>query len=118
MISLIIGELKCATNSVYKFTAVNEDCIDIIVKKLKSKSSTGYDNISNILIKHARTILVKPLTLLVNQIIHTCEFPRQLKIGRVKPLYKKVISQVSQIIATYLCYLLFQKFLRMSLHHN
>ena len=76
-------------NSVFKFTAVNEDCIDKIVKKLKSKSSTGYDNISNILIKHARTILVKPLTLLANQIIHTGEFPRQLKIARVKPLYKK-----------------------------
>ena len=81
--------LRQKANSVFKFTAVNEDCIDKIVKKLKSKSSTGYDNISNILIKHARTILVKPLTLLANQIIHTGEFPRQLKIARVKPLYKK-----------------------------
>ena len=34
-------------NSVFKFTEVNEDCIDKIIKKLKSKSSTGYDNISN-----------------------------------------------------------------------
>ena len=76
------------TNSVFKFTAVNEDCIEKIVEKLKSKFSTGYD-ISNILIKHARTILVKPLTLLANQIIHTGEFPRQLKIARVKPLFKK-----------------------------
>ena len=76
-------------NTVFKFTVVNEECIDKIIKKLKSKSSTGYDNISNKLIKHARTILVKPLTLLANQIIHTGEFPRQLKIARVKPLYKK-----------------------------
>ena len=77
------------TNTVFKFTVVNEECIDKIIKKLKSKSSTSYDNISNKLIKHARTILVKPLTLLANQIIHTGEFPRQLKIARVKPLYKK-----------------------------
>ena len=71
-------------------------------------------NISNILIKHARTILVKPLTLLAKQIIHTGEFSRQLKIARVKPLYKKkMISQVCQIIAPYICYLLFQNFLRM-----
>ena len=61
----------------------------ISFKKLKSKSSTGYDKISNKLIKHARTVLVKPLTLLANQIIHTGEFPRQLKIARVKPLFKK-----------------------------
>ena len=76
-------------NTVFKFTVVNEECIDKIIKKLKSKSSTGYYNISNKLIKHARTILVKPLTLLANQIIHTGKFPRQLKIARVKPLYKK-----------------------------
>ena len=76
-------------NTVFKLTVVNEECIDKIIKKLKSKSSTGYDNISNKLIKHARTILVKPLTLLANQIIHTGEFPRQLKIARVKSLYKK-----------------------------
>ena len=37
---------------------------------MKSKSSTGYDNNSNKLINHARAILVKPLTLLTNQIIH------------------------------------------------
>ena len=47
-------------NSVFKFTTVNVDCINKIIKKLKSKSSTGYDNISNKLIKHARTVLVKP----------------------------------------------------------
>ena len=37
-------------NTVFKFTVVNEECIDKIIKKLKSKSSTGYDNISNKLI--------------------------------------------------------------------
>ena len=76
-------------NTVSKFTVVNEECIDKIIKKIKLKYSTGYDNISNKLIKHARTILVKPLTLLANQIIHRGEFPRQLKIARMKPLYKK-----------------------------
>ena len=54
-------------DSVFKFSEVNEDK----------------------LIKHARAILVKLLTLLTNQIIHTGLFPRQLKIARVKPLFKK-----------------------------
>ena len=58
-----------------------------LLKKLISKSSTGYDNISNILTKHARTILVKSLTVVANLITHTGEFPRQLKITRIKPLY-------------------------------
>ena len=56
---------------------------------MKSKSSTGYDNISNKLIENDREVLIKPLTLLMNQIIHTGEFPKQLKIARVKPLFKK-----------------------------
>ena len=56
---------------------------------MKSRSSTGYDNISNKLIKSAKDVLNKPLTLLMNQIIHTGEFPKQLKIAKVKPLFKK-----------------------------
>ena len=50
-------------NTNFTFTAVNEECIDTIVKNMKSKSSTGYDEISNKLIKQARSGLVKPLTL-------------------------------------------------------
>ena len=56
---------------------------------MKSKSSTGYDNISNKLIKSTKDVLIKPLTLLMNQIIHTGEFPKQLKIAKVNPLFKK-----------------------------
>ena len=71
------------------FTEVSEKCIDSIIKNMKSKSSTGYDNISNKLIKSAKDVLIKSLTLLMNQIIHTGEFPKQLKIAKVKPLFKK-----------------------------
>ena len=58
---------------------------------MKSKSSTGYDNISNKLVNSAKDVLIKSLTLLNNQIIRTCtvEFPKQLKIAKVKPLFKK-----------------------------
>ena len=76
-------------NTNFTFTAVNEECIDTIVKNMKSNSSTGYDEISNKLIKQARSVLVKLLTLLMNQIIYTGEFPDQLKLSRVKPLFKK-----------------------------
>ena len=81
--------LSNRTNTIFNFTEVNEECIDRIINKMKSKSSTGYDNISNKLIKSARDVLIKPLTLLMNQIIHTGEFPKHLKIAKVKPLFKK-----------------------------
>ena len=57
-------------DSVFKFSEVNEDCIDKIIKNLKSKSSTGYDNISNKLIKHARAILVMFFMLYARDILH------------------------------------------------
>ena len=77
------------TNTVFNFSEVSEECIDSIIKNMKSKSSTGYDNISIKLIKSAKDFQIKPLTLLMNQIIHTAEFPKQLKIAKVKPLFKK-----------------------------
>ena len=58
------------------------------ITKLKSKSSYGYDNISNKLITSAGHILVKPLTVIVNQSLHTGIYPSQLKLSRVKPLFK------------------------------
>ena len=76
------------SNVLFNFSPVNEDCIGSIIKKLKSKSSYGYDEISNNLIKHACSSLVKPLTLIVNQVLHTGVFPRQLKTSRVKPVHK------------------------------
>ena len=68
----------------FRFTSVNQDCIGNIIINLKSKSSYRYDGISNTLIKHASSGLVKPLTLIVNQVLHTGIFPRQLKTSRVK----------------------------------
>ena len=62
-------------NTNFTFTAVNEECIDTMVKNMKSKSSRGYGEISNEFIKQARSVLVKPLTLFMNQLIHTGEFP-------------------------------------------
>ena len=79
--------LNNRTNIVFNFTEVSEECIASIIKNMKS--STGYDNISNKRIKSAKDVLIKPLTLLMNQIIHTGEFPKQLKIAKVKPLFKK-----------------------------
>ena len=64
-------------NTIFNFTEVNEESIDSIIKNMKSKSSTGYDNISNKLVKSGKTVLIKLLTLLMNQIVHTGEFPKQ-----------------------------------------
>ena len=75
-------------NVLFEFSPVSEDCIGNIPKNLKSKSSYGYDEISNNLIKHASDSLIKPLTLIVNQILYTGIFPWPLKLSHVKPIHK------------------------------
>ena len=59
-----------------------------IIENLKNKTSTGIDGLSNQLIKMAKNVLVKPLTIIINQMIVTGIFPDQLKISKVIPLYK------------------------------
>ena len=59
-----------------------------IINKLKNKSSYGHDNISNKLIKCSKDVLAKPLTMLINQTLHTGMFPCDLKLSKVKPLFK------------------------------
>lgn len=86
--------LNSEINSRFTFNTVDEHQISEIINKLKNKSSYGHDNISNKLLKHSRDILIKPLTLLINQTLTTGEFPSELKISRVKPLYKS--GDVSQ----------------------
>ena len=91
-------------NVSFKFSPVSEDRIGNITKHLKSKSSYGYDELSNNLIKHASNSFIKPLTLIVNQVLHTGIFPRQLKLS-VSGLYTKVVSNpISVIIDPSLCY--------------
>ena len=72
----------------FNFVPINEVYIDNVDNKLKIKSSCGYDNISNKHIKYAKHVLTKPLTLLVNKCLHTGIYHSQLKLSRVKPLFK------------------------------
>ena len=51
-------------NVSFKFLPVSEDRIGNIIQHLKSKSSYGYDEISDNLIKHACNSLIKPLKVL------------------------------------------------------
>ena len=73
----------------FQFHSVSQDYISKLIDNLKNKASYGHDNISNILIKRAKEILIEPLTLLVNQMLKSGHFPLELKLSRVKPLFKK-----------------------------
>ena len=71
-----------------KLEVVNENNINEAINRLKNKSSYGHDEISNKIIKSAKNALIQPLMLIINQMLMTGEFPSDLKISRVKPLFK------------------------------
>ena len=73
---------------IFKFQPVDQNYISQLIDKLKNKASYEHDNISTKLIKSAKKILTKPLTLLVNQMLNSGQFPSELKISRVKTLFK------------------------------
>jgi hypothetical protein len=77
------------TYPTFTFDLVNSSEIDKIISSLKSKHSTGQDNISTVLIKSLKDELIAPITLIANQMLTTSVFPNPLKIAKVKPLYKK-----------------------------
>ena len=59
-----------------------------VIDRLKKKSSKGIDGISNNLIKTAKYVFAKPLTLIINQMLSSGIFPEQLKVSKIIPLHK------------------------------
>ena len=59
-----------------------------LIDKLPNKTSSGYDNISNILLKRLKDELLIPLVRVFNQSLKHGTFPDAMKIAEVIPLHK------------------------------
>ena len=73
----------------FNFSKITERETLNIISNLKSKNSSGKDEISNKLLKSIKYEISKPLTIIINQSLETGIFPDALKIAKVKPLFKK-----------------------------
>ena len=62
--------------------------VDRIINSMLDKSSSGHDNVSNILLKSLKRSLTYPMTLIFNQLLETGIFPERMKLAEVIPLYK------------------------------
>jgi len=63
--------------------------INKIIKSLKSKNTSGYDKISNRIIKLSSPFIISPLPHICTAALNSVIFPDRLKYGTVKPIYKK-----------------------------
>ena len=81
--------LNNPTQHHFNFNTITESETLSIINKLKSKNSSGKDEISTKLLKSIKDEIAKPLPIIINQSLKTGVFPDALKIAKVKPLYKK-----------------------------
>ena len=95
-----LAEKFSNTNSNYKnylrnkvensffFHEINEIELSREIDKLDNKKSSGYDDISVKFLKLCKSIILKPLVLIFNKSVLTGEYPDELKIAKVIPLFK------------------------------
>ena len=72
-------------------TTTNE--ILALIKKLPNKRSSGYDNISNLLLKSLSAHITVPLEIIFNKSIEEGVFPVNMKKADIVPLYKSKDKQ-------------------------
>ena len=72
-------EICVPSRNNFTFKLIGEDFVSKLIDDLDSKNSTGCDGLSNTLLKSITLNLVKPITLIVNQMLTTGIFPDKLK---------------------------------------
>ena len=96
--ALKIGEPKTPLQNYLERIQINPKCmffepvtlqeVSNIIQSLKPKNSSGYDDISNKLIKELHPIILKPLTEVINRSLQEGTFPDDMKRSDTIPLYK------------------------------
>ena len=75
-------------NKTLFMTPITPAEINRLINNLPNKTSSGYDDISNILLKELRQLIVEPLAELFNRSIREGVFPEAMKLSDTVPLYK------------------------------
>ena len=70
----------------FKPASVEE--VSQLISGLKPKTSSGYDNISNKLLKQLHPVIIVPLTEIINRSLNEGCFPDSMKVADTIPLYK------------------------------
>ena len=87
-ITLITDYLKKipSNDSSLFFRPTTEHEVTKLIEGLRNKRSTGWDGISNKILKHIRKSIVKPLTIIINKSFEIGVFPDCMKLANISPL--------------------------------
>ena len=91
---------------------IDEAVINKIIYNLPPKSSSGCDGISSKMLKVIAPVIIKPLTLLINQVLNTGTCPDKLKIilPKVYQYLRRVTHPYLTIIGQFILPRLLQKY--------
>ena len=68
---------------------VTENEVENVINKLKGKSSAGFDEIPEFLVRRCLRYIKKPLTHILNISLRFGIFPDLMKRAKIRPLFKK-----------------------------
>ena len=71
------------------FQTIQTKCISDLLKNCDTNKATGIDNLSGRFLKDGADILTIPITQLSNLSIKFSHFPKDCKVAKLRPLYKK-----------------------------
>ena len=80
-------KIRMSENSIF-LNPVTYQELDKLIDKLPNKVSSGYNNISNILLKNIKPLIVSPLVGIFNSSLTTGVFSKLMKTAIVVPLHK------------------------------
>jgi hypothetical protein len=80
--------LKSKISTTLSIQSINESQLDEVIKSLKQKTSMGWDNISNQLLKQIYPEIKQPLLKLINYSIVKGYVPAEWKLAKIVPIHK------------------------------
>ena len=80
------------------FQTVKSNTISNLLKACTVNKAAGIDYVSGRFLKDGADVLATPITQICNLSIKLSHFPKDCKLAKLKPLYKKVLRQILKIL--------------------
>ena len=80
------------------FQAVQSNTISNLLEACNINKAAGIDDVSGRFLKDGVDVLAIPITQICNLSIKLSHFPKDCKLAKLKPLYKKVLRQILKIL--------------------
>ena len=73
----------------FRLKEMKKEDIWFLLKSIKPKKSAGFDEVPTKIMIKAATVLITPLTMIINKCFKNGDFPELLKMSRICPIHKK-----------------------------